>query len=218
MSSALFTRFTLLFDEPSPLLEVLFFEMKGPSLLGLRGAGATAPPSLGTALSSFAAPSSFTSFAAMPSAAGTGSTFSDLGAGFVAVPLVVVCGDFATALLSSDFDGTDAGAAAALLLLLTLPLFRATARLDVMARWEPLRLLLLNERLLPPPCLCALRWTRNPKTRGTYVEFGGSGSGTRLLNVMRNRWGNVVPIAAPSTAPPPPLSEWPLRVLKGGGW
>jgi len=29
--------------------------------------------------------------------------------------------------------------------------------------------------------------TRNPNTRGTYAELGGSGSGTKLLNVIRNK-------------------------------
>ena len=53
-----------------------------------------------------------------------------------------------------------------------------------------------------------------------YVEFAGSGSGTKLLNVIRNKCGNVVPNAAPSTAPPPPLlEEWcPDRDRMGGGW
>ena len=54
-------------------------------------------------------------------------------------------------------------------------------------------------------CLADM-WTRNPKTLGTYAESGGSRSGTRLLNVIRNKCGKVVPKAAPSTpaAPAPP--------------
>ena len=42
--------------------------------------------------------------------------------------------------------------------------------------------------------------TRNPNTLGTYAESGGSRSGTRLLNVIRNKCGNVVPKAAPGRA------------------
>lgn len=45
--------------------------------------------------------------------------------------------------------------------------------------------------------------TRNPKTRGMYAESCGNGSGTRLLKVIRNKCGNVVPNAAPSTPAAP---------------
>ena len=90
----------------------------------------------------------------------------------------------------------------------------------------------------PPPDSClsnALGWTRKPNTLGTYSAFASGGSGIRLLKVMRNRWGKVVPKAAPSTAPdpdpaatppppaPPPAPApappwWDLPDLTGGGW
>ena len=60
---------------------------------------------------------------------------------------------------------------------------------------------------------CALLYTRKPKTRGTYADSAGSGSGTRLLNVIRNRCGKVVPNAAPSTP-----AAFPALDRTGGGW
>jgi hypothetical protein len=60
---------------------------------------------------------------------------------------------------------------------------------------------------------CALLYTRNPKTRGTYADSAGSGSGTKLLKVIRNRCGKVVPNAAPSTP-----EAFPALDLTGGGW
>ena len=59
----------------------------------------------------------------------------------------------------------------------------------------------------PPLARClADMCTRKPNTLGIYAESGGSGSGTKLLNVIRNKCGKVVPKAAPSTpaAPAPP--------------
>ena len=41
--------------------------------------------------------------------------------------------------------------------------------------------------------------SRNPKTLGTYADEGEGRSGARLLKVMRNRCGKVVPKDAPST-------------------
>lgn len=52
---------------------------------------------------------------------------------------------------------------------------------------------------------------RKPNTLGTYTDSGASASGTKFEKVMRNRWGNVVPKDAPSTAPIPP------RERDGGG-
>lgn len=46
------------------------------------------------------------------------------------------------------------------------------------------------------------------------MDATGSGSGTRLLKVIRNKCGKVVPKAAPSTP-----DVFPVRLLRmGGGW